>query len=530
MKKVNKGEMVMKEINKEKVLIVEKLFAWCQEQFQQNKTPFLSALLVGILTYMFAFTNKLINHDEACSLFAKGAGISSGRWGLDLISIIFPDYSMPWIYGVISVVLVAVATCVIVDLFVIKNSVLQGVLAGMIMGFPSLIGTFNYMFTASSYALAFLFAVISVRLFTMKSVKSKLLALILMVLSIGIYQSYIAVSASFFLLLVIQQLIRGNKKLWVIIKKGISYVFFLGISLIVYYVITQIILVLTQTSFNAYASGNLDLSILSVVNRIKTAYISFFEEFRWGTLCLISTRLSRIVHIVCGIIIGLEIVCLWLKKNVAEKAMLLVMLAIFPLSINCMYLFTDASAIHTLVLYSFVSIYILAVIVIDNDLKVGDRSGVKGLYYRLTREIVTIAMIVVVISNIYIGNQTYLHLYLKYENAYAFYTSLITAVKMTPDFDSNSKLALVGEGGHLVHPHSEFDRIKVMSGADGFSVNSYSRDAFIINYIGIDVPFASVSEIEEIKKTSEFVEMEVYPYYGSIRKIGDYIVVKLSDY
>ena len=247
-------------------------------------------------------------------------------------------------------------------------------------------------------------------------------------------------------------------------------------------------------------------------------------------MCLISTRLSRTVHIVCGIINGLEIVCLWLKKNVAEKAMLLVMLAIFPLSINCMYLFTDASAIHTLVLYSFVSIYILAVIVIDNDLKVGDRSGVKGLYYRLTREIVTIAMIVVVISNIYIGNQTYLHLYLKYENAYAFYTSLITAVKMTPDFDSNSKLALVGEGGHLVHPHSEFDRIKVMSGADGFSVNSYSRDAFIINYIGIDVPFASVSEIEEIKKTSEFVEMEVYPYYGSIRKIGDYIVVKLSDY
>ena len=89
---------MMENANERKELMIERMFVWSQKCSKEYKIPFLTALIVGALAYMFAFTNKLINHDEACSLFAKGAGISSGRWGLDVISLIFPDYSMPWIY------------------------------------------------------------------------------------------------------------------------------------------------------------------------------------------------------------------------------------------------------------------------------------------------------------------------------------------------------------------------------------------------------------------------------------------------
>ena len=88
----NERDLVMASVNEKKELILEKMFVWFQKSFKGYKISFLSALIVGALTYMFAFTNKLINHDEACSLFAKGAGISSGRWGLDVISFIFPPF------------------------------------------------------------------------------------------------------------------------------------------------------------------------------------------------------------------------------------------------------------------------------------------------------------------------------------------------------------------------------------------------------------------------------------------------------
>ena len=58
---------------------------------------------------------------------------------------------------------------------------------------------------------------------------------------------------------------------------------------------------------------------------------------------------------------------------------------------------------------------------------------------------------------------------------------------------------------------------------------AYSKNAFINYYLGFDIPFATDSEIKEIKGTPDFAEMDVYPYYGSIKKIGDYIVVKFSE-
>ena len=84
--------------------------------FRRYRIPFLASLLFGLLAYGFAFTNKLINHDEAHSLFMKGGTVTSGRWGLGALDAIFPNYSMPWIYGIITVFLVAAAVCLLVSL------------------------------------------------------------------------------------------------------------------------------------------------------------------------------------------------------------------------------------------------------------------------------------------------------------------------------------------------------------------------------------------------------------------------------
>jgi sporulation protein YlmC with PRC-barrel domain len=62
----------------------------------------------------------------------------------------------------------------------------------------------------------------------------------------------------------------------------------------------------------------------------------------------------------------------------------------------------------------------------------------------------------------------------------------------------------------------------------GFNVIGVNREAFVRYYIGFDVPFADASEIQALRQTQEFAEMSVYPYYGSVQKIGDYIVVKFE--
>ena len=115
---------------------------------RENRAPFLAALLTGLAAHGYAFTNKLLNHDEIESLFGKGATVTSGRWGLELVKVLFPDWSMPWIYGLVSLLLIAVSTCLMLKILDIRAPLTRLLLPALIVSFPSLTGNFCFMFTS----------------------------------------------------------------------------------------------------------------------------------------------------------------------------------------------------------------------------------------------------------------------------------------------------------------------------------------------------------------------------------------------
>ena len=59
-------------------------------------------------------------------------------------------------------------------------------------------------------------------------------------------------------------------------------------------------------------------------------------------------------------------------------------------------------------------------------------------------------------------------------------------------------------------------------------VNVYSRENFFRYYLSFDIPFAGGDELERLSADERVRDMSEYPYYGSVRKIDDYIVVKLG--
>ena len=60
-------------------------------------------------------------------------------------------------------------------------------------------------------------------------------------------------------------------------------------------------------------------------------------------------------------------------------------------------------------------------------------------------------------------------------------------------------------------------------------ITSGVRYNFLRIYLGINVPYISDEEIEEIKGTNEFLEMNIYPNKDSIKNINNIWVVKLCD-
>lgn len=501
-------------------------------RWEESKLPFLSSMLFGLLAYVFTFTNKLVIHDDVCALFSKGATIDSGRWGLEILDRFFPNISMPWIYGIISIALIAIAICIMVRMFAIRSKLLQVLLSGCIMVFPSLTGIFNYMFTSSSYAAAFLLAVISVNaIYPSKNSRRIILSFVCLIFSLSIYQAYVALAAGLLILVLLHRLLEGEKPASVLLS-GFGYILFLLISLISYYGITQLVLKHYGIVFNSYAASFNPFDLGALPHNIHCAYLSFLQFFLHGYDALIPTKLSRLVHILSAAAVCL-LLLIWSisqkRKKLSWYLLLIVLLVLLPLAINGMYLITGPFSIHTLVMHSFVCVYIFVALVADLCLPMLFQKRWKAFLQTATLDIVTLSMFITIVTNIYVANADSLNLYLRYENTYSFYTSLMAQIMQMPEYTPDTKLAVMGDYQQPSFYNEYFPSLYYMNGWAGISPDIYSYDKFIEYYIGVEIPIAGDDEIAEIASSPEYAEMAVYPYYGSVRLIGDTIVVKLSE-
>ena len=105
---------------------------------------------------------------------------------------------------------------------------------------------------------------------------------------------------------------------------------------------------------------------------------------------------------------------------------------------------------------------------------------------------------------------------------------MIADMKMSPDFTEDTRLAVIGTWEDPVFYNRQLKSVKELTGISGFKPDSYSKEQFLQYYLGFSIPFATEAEQQEIAASEEYAAMPAYPYYGSMQKFGDILVVKLS--
>lgn len=479
---------------------------------RRHALPIAATLIFGFLAHMFAFTNKLLNADETSALFSKGATLTSGRWGLEATKLLFPDVSMPWIYGCITLLFIAAAVCVTIECFGFKKRASQILLSGAFAAFPALTGNICYMFTSASYALAIFLAVLAVYLFKRGGRARAAVGCVILTFSLGIYQAYIALAASFCVVLLIQELLADSGDAKSVLRTALRYFLLLAVVLALYYAVTLIVETAMDTGYQEYEVT----TELDVLHGLLTAYTSFFGIFVGGNFGLVTSDAATVAHLVCALIILVSAaVALWRVKDAKRAALMLVLLVLYPLAVNCMYLIASADIIHTLVLFSFVSFYVLTLV------------ACEALTKRGLRALCAIAVGLIIASNVYFANKVYLKMYLEYENAYAFYNSLMAEIMDNPNFNLFTVVDLVGnaETG-LTHFDEEIDTSE-FTGVNEDLVNTYTRVSFIKYYLGLDL---YMYREDTILRCDWYEEMPCYPDEGSIKYLPDEnrLVVKLG--
>lgn len=501
---------------------LESLFERIRILYRENRIPFLSALITGLITYVFCFANKLETMDDLECLFCQGGTVNLGRWGLGLLDRMFPSASIPWLNGIMSLIVLSCAVCIMIRMFSIRSELFQALLAAVLISFPSHTCTFSYMYTTIQYAFSLLLAVWAASKLTKgKTLADAVLPVVMLVFSVSIYQAYIAVAAALLVAWCFVLTLDKNNSGKVVLGKGIKYIVCIVISMLVYYIINIFVQKISSTSYSAYAQNSLG-GEENILTGIRVAYTSFVGYFYKGYYDLISTNASKNCHFALVIIEAFL-----LLKHFSEKenrtdgrlAVAALCIFLFPLSVNCIRVIS--TLFHNLMLFSFAVIYLLAAEVLEKcvpELKKGRGS--------ICKDFVAIMITAVLCINVYFANAVYTKMYMQFHQAEAFYTSVFSNIMNDPDFNEDSQICFVGSND-ILYDIPLIDTNNQAGIREGI-VGTYSQASFIRNYLGLDLDIADWDTTDLLLEDEDVLAMPVYPYYGSIMKRNNQFIIRLG--
>lgn len=101
---------------------------------------------------------------------------------------------------------------------------------------------------------------------------------------------------------------------------------------------------------------------------------------------------------------------------------------------------------------------------------------------------------------------------------------------MTEGFDTEKTWAMIGDlSDPLLNDRwSEANTYGATSSTSGF-LETMSRMRWIENYLGYQVPLADDRTVAELEKSDVVSSMPLWPDQGSIRVVGEYVVIKFGE-
>ncbi|EJX01864.1 hypothetical protein, membrane, partial [gut metagenome] len=134
------------------------------ETMQRLKITFFSAIGCGLFAHLFGMVNVLKNYDNIASE-GYGRGVTLGRWLLQIMGDFLWHYWESWnvsfYNNTLFLLMIAVAACVIVLIFDIRDPLFCGLWGGIFAVFPTVTATMFFAFTTPYYGVGILLAVAS---------------------------------------------------------------------------------------------------------------------------------------------------------------------------------------------------------------------------------------------------------------------------------------------------------------------------------------------------------------------------------
>lgn len=258
----------------------KKTVPFCQRFSVQSRAAFLTAVIVGLMVHLFAFSNIIPNSDGLSRIFDEQQMTVSGRWFLHFASMFHGYLQAPGLIGGLSLVFLGAAAALIVDALQMRSAKAAVLCGCFVVAFPAMAYTYLYMFTASAYTFAIFLAVLSVWI-VRRMPKRFWLGAIPLACAVGTYQAYFAVAVSLALSCVILDLLNRERDVKEIIGNGFRILGMLALGAVGYYVMMKLFLLVKGVELLSYKGMD---SVGFSLGAIVAVYRDFIYYFlRPGT-------------------------------------------------------------------------------------------------------------------------------------------------------------------------------------------------------------------------------------------------------
>jgi len=509
------------------------------KNIEQKKSLFITSCIFTTVLYVitngYRFSNPMFSGDSLLMIHQNDSAwqIALGRFVQPFLVMLRGGIALPFLISVLTVTWLSLSLYFLADYLKIKKYLsVAFVSAAMVCNTTLLAANASFLQYTDFYAFALFLSVFGVWLLQKKKVIYVALGIMCLSLSLGIYQSYICVAIALVMMYFLFKMLDNptlTNTLKDLLKHFIAFALSAVIYLIVWKIFQGIFDIWTANSYNGMASLG-DYSNDSIFAIIGATYRLVAEHFmnpstfttmpfRGVSLSIVWLYILRFCNIVILLVPTISLIRLnrQNKTNIWQKLLQIAIILLFPLGINFVCIMSKGM-VHTLMIYAFCLVYVLAIIVTEKD-------NTKKLSIPW---LVTLSAVMIISwSNIVYSNQVYQKKHFQEQATLSLMTRIVYEIESTDGYIAGvTPVAISGsfEETPYIDDINAFEEL-VLHGMGKTSLTYSGTDYAFLNYImNVNMNLTRISDENETVK-----QMPLYPAPGSVAYVDGILVIKISD-
>lgn len=504
---------------------------------------FLAVFVWGMIAHAYGFVHCSLSHDVLNAFVAGTAENNSkimfGRYFVPVYRAIFRGpVVLPWLIGLWGLLWNAISVCMVVHLLEVRSKFRIVLISGVMVTnitVISQIATYLHEYDVNAFSLVLAIGAVCLWRYRADLLNCILGGLCLMV-SMGIYQSFVAVTVTLIIWLSIVDLLyeKSVKRIFVNGLWGILMVLLGG-------VLYALIMKVVHAATGVMLESRMDLTageeaggLLAVYARlIIPAIIDLCGNLAHNAYY----RIPQIVAIACIVVLlaVLSVRIFKRKKFTWDRLILIGILCLaLPFGLNCVYFLAKGEGMHDVTTYATWFFYI---ILLQLAFWVFENLKESHAMAHFSVAAASILVICILWQNVTLSNTAYVKKQMEVDSTLSTMTRVVAMLEQRDDYVvGETKIAMVGVPQNLAS-RPVFDKVRTITGMDmetafyGDAASTYYNNyeayfRYVMNYpVNLCV---GEERWEKVVMNPRVKAMPAFPKEGCMEMIDDILVIKVG--